>query len=71
MYVTAFNTPSEPAWRWRIVNYAGDIIAESTDRFTSIGAALAQGTRRLAAMKIVDHSQPPNWRRSTSYLRRR
>jgi hypothetical protein len=71
MHVAAFNTPKDPAWRWRIVNYAGDTIAESPDRFTSIRAALAQGARKLAAMNIVDHSQPMNRRRSTSYLRGR
>jgi hypothetical protein len=71
MHVAAFNTPKDPAWRWRIVNYAGDTIAESPDRFPSIGAALAQGTRKLAGMNIIDSSQPMNWRRSTSYLRRR
>ncbi len=71
MHVAAFNTPENPAWRWRIVNSAGDTIAESPDRFPSIQAALAQGARKLAAMRIVDRSQPVNWRRSTSYLRRR
>jgi hypothetical protein len=71
MQVTAFNTSKDAAWRWRIVNYAGDTIAESSDRFASIGAALAQGTQTLAAMNIVDDSKPMNWRRSTSYLRGR
>jgi hypothetical protein len=71
MNVAAFNTPKDPTWRWRIVNYAGDTIAESHDRFASIGAALAHGTRKLAAMNVVDRSQPVNWRRSTSYLRSR
>jgi hypothetical protein len=71
MQVTAFNTSKDAAWRWRIVNYAGDTIAESSDRFPSIGAALAQGTQALAAMNIVDESQPVKWRRSTSYLRSR
>ena len=71
MNVAAFNTPQDPAWRWRIVNYAGETVAESFDRFTSIGAALAQGARKLAAMNVVDRSQPINRGRSTSYLRRR
>ena len=55
MNVAAFNTPNDPAWRWRIVNYAGETIAESHDGFPSIGAALAQGTQKLAAMNVVDH----------------
>jgi hypothetical protein len=71
MQVAAFSTPQDSAWRWRIVNYAGDTIAESPDGFPSISAALAQGARKLAAMNIVDSSQPVNWRRSTSYLRTR
>ena len=71
MHVAAFNTPKDPAWRWRIVSYAGETIAESQDGFPSIRAAIAQGTRKLAAMNIVDHSEPTNWRRSTTYLRRR
>jgi hypothetical protein len=71
MHVGAFNTPKDSAWRWRIVNYAGDTIAESPDRFPSIRAALAHGTQKLAAMNVVDRSKPVNWRRSTSYLRGR
>lgn len=71
MYVAAFNTPLDPAWRWRIVNYAGETIAESPDRFPSMAAALAQGAQKLAAMNVVDRSQPITWRRSTSHLRGR
>ena len=71
MLVMAFNTPKEPTWRWRIVNYAGETIAESHERFPSIGAAVTQGAKKLTAMNVVDRSQPVNWRRSTSYLRRR
>jgi hypothetical protein len=71
MMVTAFNTPRNPAWRWRIVNYAGETIEESRDGYPSIGAALAQGAEKLAAMNVVDRSQAVNWRRSTTYLRGR
>jgi hypothetical protein len=70
MQVAAFSTPEDRAWRWRIVNYAGDTIAESPDRFPSIGAALAQGARELAALNITDSSQRLTSRRSTSFLRR-
>ena len=48
-----------------------EVVAESRERFPSIGAAVAHGAKRLAAMNVVDHSQPVNWRRSTSHLRRR
>jgi len=71
MQVAAFNTPKDSSWRWRIVNYAGDVVAESREVFPSIGAAVAHGAKRLAAMNVVDRSQPVNWRRSTSHLRRR
>jgi hypothetical protein len=62
MTVTAFNSPHDPSWRWRIVNYAGDTIAESHERFPSIRAAVAQGAKTLVSMNLVDRSQPVNWR---------
>ena len=71
MQVAAFLSPGRSAWRWRIVNYAGETIAESHDGYPSISAAVAHGTKKLVEMQVVDHSQPVNWRRSTSYLRRR
>jgi hypothetical protein len=71
MHVAAFNTPKDETWRWRIVNYAGETIAESHERFPSIRTAVAHGARKLAAMNVVDTSQPVNWRRSTSHLRSR
>jgi hypothetical protein len=71
MHVAAFKGLKDPSWRWRIVNNAGDMISESREWFPTIGAAVAQGKRKLAAMKVVDDSQPVNWHRSTSYLRSR
>jgi hypothetical protein len=69
--VTAFSTPTKPNWRWRIVNYAGEVVEESRDEFRTIAAAVAEGTKRLVAMDAVDRSEPVrNWR-STSHLRRR
>ena len=38
MQVTAFLTPQEPDWRWRIVNYAGETIEES--RYAAHGPPL-------------------------------
>jgi hypothetical protein len=64
MQVTAFNTPQDPSWRWRIVNYAGEVIAESKKGFASIHDALVHGKEQLATMN-VDQSQavkPQNWR---------
>jgi hypothetical protein len=71
MRVAAFNTSKDTDWRWRIVNYAGETIAESRGRFPSIGAAVAHGEKKLAAMSLIDRSEPVNWRWSTSRLRRR
>jgi hypothetical protein len=59
MQVTAFSTAARPDWRWRIVNYAGEIIAESQEGFPTIAAALARGTKRLIRMHIVDRSTEP------------
>jgi hypothetical protein len=69
MQVTAFSTPTAPDWRWRIVNYAGEVIEESNERFPSISAAVAKGTARLVQLNVVDHSAPSRSWRSTSHLR--
>ena len=50
MQVTAFSTPSCPEWRWRIVNYAGEIIEESHDLFPTISAAVAISSCNLASI---------------------
>ena len=70
MQVTAFSSPANPSWRRRIVNYAGETVAESHEGCPIIAAAVAQGTRRLIEMTVVDRSAPvrPRW---TSYLRGR
>jgi hypothetical protein len=70
MQVTAFNTPRDPGWRWRIVNYAGEMVAESDERYPSIHAAVTEGAKTLTAMDVVDRTHPVAWRRSTSHLRR-
>jgi len=70
MPVTAFSTPGNPSWRWRIVNYAGETVASRTKGFRPFAAALAQGTRRLIEMNVVDRSAPVRLR-STSYLKGR
>ncbi len=69
MQVTAFSTPAKPDWRWRIVNYAGDVIEESRDTYPSISAAVAKGTERLVKLNVVDRSAPSQSWRSTSHLR--
>jgi hypothetical protein len=71
MQVSAFNTPKEPAWRWRIVNLAGETIAESSEGFSSIQSAVAKGKERLAAMDVVDRSVPASERLPARHHRRR
>lgn len=71
MQVAAFSTPTNPAWRWRIVNYAGETMAESHEQYPTIAAALTQGAKRLVQMNVVDRSEPVQWHRSTSHLRGR
>jgi hypothetical protein len=71
MQVTAFSTPSQPDWRWRIVNYAGEIIEESRETFPNIASAVARGTQRLEQMNVVDRSVAARPYRSTSHLRSR
>ncbi len=43
----AFSTPSRPQWRWRIVDYDGHTLEESSETFPSIAAAVAGGTERM------------------------
>jgi hypothetical protein len=72
MQVLAYSTPSRPDWRWRIINYAGEVMEESRDTFRTIAGAVAQGTKRLEAMNVTDRSvPPPRYRRSTFYPRPR
>ncbi len=40
MQVTAFSTTAAPDWRWRIVNYAGELVEESHETFPTIAGAL-------------------------------
>ena len=71
MQVVAFSTPMNPHWRWRIVNYAGEVVEESNDTFPTIASAVAQGTKRLVQMNVVDRSEPVRGYRSTTHLRGR
>jgi hypothetical protein len=67
--VLAFSTPQTPLWRWRIINYAGELVEESRDTFPTIAGALAQGSARLKVMDVVDNSVPMPSYRSTRHLR--
>jgi hypothetical protein len=66
MQVAAVATAQDSGWRWRIVNYAGEVIEESTDTFGSIAAAVAHGSARLVTLDVVDRSEPTRpWRRGS------
>ena len=69
MQVMAISTPAQPGWRWRIVNYAGEIIEESREQFATIAGAVARGTERLVAMNAVDRSEAMRVWKRTSHLR--
>jgi len=58
MQVLAFSTttPSR-GWRWRIVNYVGEMLEESRDQYPTIAAAVAQGAERLTEMNVQDISR--------------
>ena len=66
MQVAAVATPRERGWRWRIVNYAGDVVEESTDVFGTIAAAVAHGSAHLVTLNVVDRSEASRvWRRDS------
>ena len=70
MQVAAVSTPQDGARRrWRIVNYAGEIVEESRETFGTIGSAVEHGSKRLAQMDGVDNSVPYGHWRSTRHQR--
>ena len=71
MQVIAIATPTRPDWRWRIVDYAGEVVEESSQAFPTIAAAIGAGAERLQKMDAVDHSVRVNPYRRTSHLRGR
>ena len=58
MQVAAVSIPGSPGWRWRVVNYAGELIEESHETYPTISIAVAHGKKRHAEMDIVDRSVP-------------
>lgn len=49
----AYSTPSSGGWYWRIMDYAGELVEESRERFPTIGEAVAQGAKRLGQMNLA------------------
>jgi hypothetical protein len=65
MQVIAFTTATRPQWRWRIVDYAGATVEESSNVFPTIAAAVAVGAERLQKLDTVDRSVRVNPYRRT------
>ncbi len=65
MNVLAFSTPRTPDWRWRIVDYGGETLEESSMSFSTIAQAMAAGTERLQFRMDRDRPPPPRapWHR--------
>jgi hypothetical protein len=70
MNVVAFSSPSSPEWRWRVVNYNGETVAESSMTFPTIAGAVSAGHQHLRTMNVDDRFVPTSPYRSTTYLRR-
>jgi hypothetical protein len=56
MTVVAFSTSAAADWRWRIVDYAGETMAESAESFGTIAAAVTAGERHLGSLDRIDRS---------------
>ena len=70
MEVVAISVPIREGWRWRIVNYAGDLVEESFDTFGTIASAVAEGRVRLTEMNVTDVSvRPSAYRRTRPHSR--
>jgi len=71
MQVIAFTTTGRPQWRWRIVDYAGIMVEESSSVFPTIAAAVGAGSERLQEKDASDRSARVMPHRRTPYLRGR
>jgi hypothetical protein len=70
MNIVAVSTPNSSGWRWRIVDYAGQVVEESQARFASIALAVAEGTAHLRSRDDLNSAnlvrrapQPPAYGR--------
>jgi hypothetical protein len=54
MNVVAISTPSSVGWRWRIVDYSGQMVEESDGTFASIEIAITHGVERMRARDDQD-----------------
>lgn len=68
MNIVAVSTPTSSGWRWRVVDYAGQVVEESHARFTAIAIALAEGAAWLRSRDDLESGnlarrapQPPSY----------
>jgi hypothetical protein len=57
VHVVAVSARLSPDWRWRIVNYGGEMVEESRRAFPTIAAAVAHGTQRLREMDVANRAE--------------
>jgi hypothetical protein len=57
MTVLAFSIAARGDWRWRIVDYNGATVEESSETFVTIGLALAAGGERLHQQEARDRGR--------------
>jgi hypothetical protein len=67
MNVVAISTPSSVGWRWRIVDYSGQMVEESDGTFGSIESAITHGVERMRAR---DERHSANTASASSWGRR-
>ena len=58
MNVFAFSSPRAPDWRWRIVDYGGETLEESSTSFLTLALAMAAGAERLHIRSERDRPAP-------------
>jgi hypothetical protein len=57
VHVVAVSARVSPDWRWRIINYEGEMIEESRQTFLTIAAAVAHGSQRLREMDVANRAE--------------
>jgi hypothetical protein len=68
MDVVAISTPASSGWRWRIIDYSGEMVEESNTTFASIASATADGMERIRARDDAESASatrrhdPARWR---------
>lgn len=67
MHIVAISTPSSAGWRWRILDYSGQMVEESDGTFGSIEMAIAHGAERMRSRDEAasgNSASASSWRRA-------